>query len=54
MAADPTLFELGVCQLAAWIPFESVAQRDAVRTLRHYKFAATKLRIRAKQVSRIF
>jgi hypothetical protein len=33
MAADAKLFELGVRQLPAWIPFEGVAQRDAVRTL---------------------
>jgi hypothetical protein len=33
MAADAKLFELGVRQLAAQIPFEVVAQRDAVRTL---------------------
>jgi hypothetical protein len=25
MAADAVLFELGVCELAAWIPFESEA-----------------------------
>jgi hypothetical protein len=32
MAADATLFELfGLRQLAAWILFEGVAQRDAVR-----------------------
>jgi hypothetical protein len=31
MAADATLFELGVRQLAARISFEGVAQRDAVR-----------------------
>jgi hypothetical protein len=31
MAADATLFELGVRQLAARIPFEGVAQRDVVR-----------------------
>jgi hypothetical protein len=31
MAADAILFELGVRQLAARIPFEGVAQRDAVR-----------------------
>jgi hypothetical protein len=31
MAADATLFELGVRQLATRIPFEGVAQRDAVR-----------------------
>jgi hypothetical protein len=31
MAADATHFELGVRQLAAHIPFEGVAQRDAVR-----------------------
>jgi hypothetical protein len=35
MAADAKLFELGVRQLAAGIPFEGIAQRDAVRTLRH-------------------
>jgi hypothetical protein len=29
MAADAILFELGVRQLAARIPFEGVAQRDA-------------------------
>jgi hypothetical protein len=33
MAADAKLFELGVHKLAAWIPFEGVAQRDAVRTI---------------------
>jgi hypothetical protein len=32
MAADATLFELGVRQLAARIQFEGVAQREAVRT----------------------
>jgi hypothetical protein len=31
MAADATLFELGMLQLAARIPFEGMAQRDAVR-----------------------
>jgi hypothetical protein len=31
MAADATPFELGVRQLSARIPFEGVAQRDAVR-----------------------
>jgi hypothetical protein len=35
MAADAILFELGVGQLAARIPFEGMAQRDAVRTLGH-------------------
>jgi hypothetical protein len=35
MAADSRLFELGVRQLAARTPFEGLAQRDAVRTLRH-------------------
>jgi hypothetical protein len=30
MAADAILFELGVRQLAARIPFEGVVQRDAV------------------------
>jgi hypothetical protein len=37
MAADaiPVLIELSMRQLAAGIPFEGVAQRDAVRTLRH-------------------
>jgi hypothetical protein len=35
IAAGAILFELGVRQLAARIPFEDVAQRDAVRTLRH-------------------
>jgi hypothetical protein len=34
IAADAILFELGGRQLAAWIPFESMAQRDSVRTLR--------------------
>jgi hypothetical protein len=33
MAADAKLFEHGVCQLAARIPLEGVAQRDAVKTL---------------------
>jgi hypothetical protein len=33
MAADAILFELGVCQLAAWIAFVGMTQRDAVRTL---------------------
>jgi hypothetical protein len=32
-AADAKLFELGVRQLAAGIPFEGVAQCDAVQTL---------------------
>jgi hypothetical protein len=31
MAADASLFELGVWQLAARIPLEGVVQRDAVR-----------------------
>jgi hypothetical protein len=31
MVADSILFELGVCQLAALILFEGVAQRGAVR-----------------------
>jgi hypothetical protein len=31
MAADAELFELDVRQLAAWIQFEGVAQRDALR-----------------------
>jgi hypothetical protein len=35
MAADAKLFELGVHQLAERIPFEGMAQRDAVRTLQH-------------------
>jgi hypothetical protein len=35
MAADEIVFELGVRQLAARIPFEGVAQHYAVRTLRH-------------------
>jgi hypothetical protein len=30
ITADANMFELGVCQLAARIPFEGVAQRDAV------------------------
>jgi hypothetical protein len=34
MAADAILFELGVPQLAAGIPFEGMAQGAAVRTLR--------------------
>jgi hypothetical protein len=33
MAADAILFELGVRQLAARLPFEGVAQNNAVRTL---------------------
>jgi hypothetical protein len=33
MAADATLFELGVRQLTARIPFEGVTKRDAVRNL---------------------
>jgi hypothetical protein len=33
MAAEAVLFELGVRQIAARIPFEGVAQRDALRTL---------------------
>jgi hypothetical protein len=33
MAADAALFELGVRQLAERIPFEGVAQRDAVNNL---------------------
>jgi hypothetical protein len=32
MAADAILVELDVRQLASRIPFEGVAQRDAVRT----------------------
>jgi hypothetical protein len=35
MAADAVLFKPGVSQLAAQIPFEGVAQLDAVRTLQH-------------------
>jgi hypothetical protein len=35
VAADAKLFELGVRQLAPQVPFESVVQRDTVRTLRH-------------------
>jgi hypothetical protein len=35
MAADAILFELGVRQISARIPFEGVVQRDAVRTLNH-------------------
>jgi mRNA-degrading endonuclease toxin of MazEF toxin-antitoxin module len=35
IAADAILFELGVRQLATQIPFEGVAQHDAVRTLQH-------------------
>jgi hypothetical protein len=35
MIADAVLFELGVRQLAARIPFECVAQREALKTLRH-------------------
>jgi hypothetical protein len=35
MAADAILFELGVRHLAAPIPFEGMAQHDAVRTIRH-------------------
>jgi hypothetical protein len=31
MAADAILFELGVHQFAARIPFEGMAQRDAVK-----------------------
>jgi hypothetical protein len=31
MAADPILFELGVRQVAARIPYKGVAQRDAVK-----------------------
>jgi hypothetical protein len=36
MAAEAKFYELGVRQLAARIPFEGVAQRDAVRTFRHW------------------
>jgi hypothetical protein len=32
MAADAIFVELCVRQLASWIPFEDVVQRDAVRT----------------------
>jgi mRNA-degrading endonuclease toxin of MazEF toxin-antitoxin module len=35
MAADTILFELVVRQLVAGIPFEGVAQCDAVRTVQH-------------------
>jgi hypothetical protein len=35
IAADAKLFKLGVRQLAARIPFEGVAQCDALRTLGH-------------------
>jgi hypothetical protein len=35
ITVDVKNFELGVCQLAKVIPFERVAQRDAVRTLGH-------------------
>jgi hypothetical protein len=50
MAADAVLFELGMRQLAALIPFEGVAQPDAFRTLPTLmKFAAAKLRIYANQ-----
>jgi hypothetical protein len=35
MAADAVLFEFGVCQLAAQIPFEGVSQHEALRTLRY-------------------
>jgi hypothetical protein len=31
VAVDVKLFELGVCQLAARIPFEGVARRDALK-----------------------
>jgi hypothetical protein len=37
MASDAILFELGVRQSALRIPFEGMAQRDAIRTI--YKFA---------------
>jgi hypothetical protein len=49
MAGDTKIFELGVCQLAARIPFEVVVQPDAVRTL--MKFAAVKLLNCANQVN---
>jgi hypothetical protein len=39
MAADAKLFEFVVRQLAAHIPYEGVAQHDAVRTLRHCESA---------------
>jgi hypothetical protein len=51
MAGEEILFELSVCQLAAWIPFEGVVQHESVKnTLTLMKFAAAKLRICAKQV----
>jgi hypothetical protein len=55
IAADAKVFELGVRQVAARIPFEGVAQCDDVRTLKtQMKFAATKLRICANQVNRFY
>jgi hypothetical protein len=39
MAAYAVLFELGVRQLAARIPFEGVTQRDGLSTLRCRKAA---------------
>jgi hypothetical protein len=55
IAADAILVELGVHQLASWIPFEGVAQHNTVRTLQHCcKFAAAKLRICANQVNRFY
>jgi hypothetical protein len=55
MASNAKLFELGVRQLAARIPFKGVAQRDAVRTLPTLmKYSAAKLRICANQVNCFF
>jgi hypothetical protein len=52
MAADAKLFELGVHQLAARIQYKGVAQRGAVRTLRHSRNLS--LRICANQVNRFY
>jgi hypothetical protein len=50
IAADAILVELGVCQLASYMPFEGEAQRDALKTLTLMQFATVKLQICAKFV----
>jgi hypothetical protein len=55
MAAEAILVDLGVRQLALRIPFEGVAQREAVKKLRHScRFAAVKMGICANQVNRFY
>jgi hypothetical protein len=51
MAADAILFELGVRQSAARIPFKGVAQRDTIRNFDTDENCAEKLRICANQVN---